>query len=271
VFPKWKYKALDLTELGRKFQENDPIEVGAVVEYFDGGIIVDDGFATRVPGLFAAGECALGLFGANRVFSAITEMLVQGADAGRKAGEYALSTPVPAPDPERFAEKQQKAEQPLIPKAGFRPAPLRRRVQEMAREKLGPIRSGDELQSFLDEVRRIKREELPGVETTAKGRSYNKEWIDALELENILALLEFATASALQRTESRGVHFRADHPDTDNDNWLRESVVSKRDAGFEVTTRPVSTTSLTAAAGVAPYLDMIKKMMESRSEIGGHH
>jgi succinate dehydrogenase/fumarate reductase flavoprotein subunit len=271
VFPKWKYKALDLTELGRKFQENEPIEVGAVVEYFDGGIIVDDGFATGVPGLFAAGECALGLFGANRVFSAITEMLVQGADAGRKAGEYALSTPVPAPAPERFAEKQQKAEQPLIPKAGLRPAPLRRRVQEMAREKLGPIRSGDELQAFLGEVRRIKREELPGLEATAKGRSYNKEWIDALELENILALLEFATASALQRTESRGVHFREDHPDTDNDNWLRESVVSKTDAGFGVTTRPVSTTSLTAAGGVTPYLDMIKKMMKSRSEIGGHH
>jgi succinate dehydrogenase/fumarate reductase flavoprotein subunit len=271
LFPKWKYKSIDLTELGRRFKENQPIEVGSVVEYFDGGIIVDDSFATGVPGLFAAGECTLGLFGANRVFSAITEMLVHGADAGRNAAEYARSTGVPAPDAERLAEKQRRAEQPLEPGGGLRPAPVRRKLQEMAHRHLGPIRSGDELRAFLVEIQRIKREALPCLEATAKGRSYNKEWMDALELENILELLELATASALRRTESRGVHYRADYPDTDNDNWLVESVVQRTDAGFEVTTRPVCTTSVTPPGGVTPYLDMIKKMMESHSEIGGHH
>jgi succinate dehydrogenase / fumarate reductase flavoprotein subunit len=141
----------------------------------------------------------------------------------------------------------------------------------MAREKLGPIRSGEELQSFLDELRRIKRDELPGIEATAKGRSYNKEWIDALEFGYMLELLELAAASALQRTESRGVHFRIDHPDTDNDRWLAESVVRRTGAGYELTTRPVCTTSIEPPGGVVPYLDMIKQMMESRSEIGGHH
>jgi succinate dehydrogenase/fumarate reductase flavoprotein subunit len=271
LFPKWKYKALDLTELGRRFRENEPIEVGAVVEYFDGGIIVDDTFATGVSGLFAAGECTLGLFGANRVFSAITEMLVHGADAGRNAAEYAQCRGFAAPDAGRLAEKQRRAEQPLERKRGLRPAPVRRKVQELAHRYLGPIRSGDDLRTFLVEIQRIQREELPCLETTAKGRPYNKEWLDALELENILALLEFAAASALMRTESRGVHFRVDHPDTDNDNWLEESVVSKTDAGFQVKTRPVRTTSLTPPGGVTPYLEMIKKMMESHSEIGGHH
>jgi succinate dehydrogenase/fumarate reductase flavoprotein subunit len=271
LFPKWKYKALDLTELGRRFKENEPIEVGAVVEYFDGGIIVDDTFATGVPGLFAAGECTLGLFGANRVFSAITEMLVQGADAGRSAAEHAQSRDVAALDAESLAEKQRKAERPLERKRGLRPAPVRRKVQEWAHRYLGPIRSGDELRTFLAEIQRIRREELPCLETTAQGRPYNKEWLDALELENILALLEFAAASALQRTESRGVHFRADHPVTDNESWLEESVVSKTDAGFQVKTRPVSATSLALPGGTTPYLDMIKKMMESHSEIGGHH
>jgi succinate dehydrogenase/fumarate reductase flavoprotein subunit len=144
-------------------------------------------------------------------------------------------------------------------------------VQELAHRFLGPIRSGDELETFLAEIQRIQREALPRLETTAAGRPYNKEWLDALELENILALLELAAASALERTESRGVHFRADHPETDNDHWLRESVVSKTDAGFQVKTRPVCTTSLTPPAGVTPYLGMIKRMMESHSEIGGHH
>jgi succinate dehydrogenase/fumarate reductase flavoprotein subunit len=271
LFPKWKYKSLDMTEVGRRFQENEPLEVGAVVEYFDGGIVVDDGFATGVPGLFAAGECTLGLFGANRVFSAITEMLVQGADAGRNAAEYALHAGAPAADTGCLAERQRKAEEPLERSGGLRPAPLRRKMQEMAQRYLGPIRTEDELQSFLVEIQRVKREELPRLGVTARGRPYNKEWLDALELENILELLEIATSSALRRTESRGVHFRADHPVTDNDEWLKESVVRRTDTGFDLSTRPVCATSLTPPAGVTPYLEMIKKMMQSHSDVGGHH
>jgi succinate dehydrogenase/fumarate reductase flavoprotein subunit len=270
LFPKWKYKALDMTEVGRRFEANEPLEVGAVVEYFDGGIVVDDGFATGVPGLFAAGECTLGLFGANRVFSAITEMLVQGADAGRNAAEYARSAGVPAPDPGSLAGKQREAERPLERKEGLRPAAVRRKLQEMAHEHLGPIRSGDRLEGFLAEIRRIGLEELPHLQAAA-GRSYNKEWLDALELGNIVQLLEISASSALLREESRGVHFRADHPVTDNDAWLKESVVTSKEDGFELTTRPVCVTSFTPPGGSAPYLDMIKKMMESHSEIGGHH
>ncbi|MFC1563987.1 FAD-binding protein [candidate division KSB1 bacterium] len=85
-FPNWKYKALDLKEFGRKLKENEPVEVGPAAEYFDGGIVIDNRFSTNIEGLYAAGECALGPFGANRVFSAITEIIVQGADAGRFAG-----------------------------------------------------------------------------------------------------------------------------------------------------------------------------------------
>jgi len=271
LFPKWKYKSLDMAEVGRRFRENEPVEVGAVVEYFDGGIVVDDSFATGVPGLFAAGECTLGLFGANRVFSAITEMLVQGADAGRNAAEYALCSGVPAADTARLAERQRKAEEPLERSGGLRPAPLRRKLQETAQRYLGPIRTGDELQSFLAEIQRVKREELPRLGVTSTGRSYNKEWLDALELEHILELLEIATSSALRRTESRGVHFREDHPDTDNDRWLQENLVRRTNAGFELTTRPVCTTSLTPPGGVTPYLEMIKTMMQSHSDVGGHH
>ena len=117
----------------------------------------------------------------------------------------------------------------------------------------------------------MKEEEVPRISTTSKERAYNKEWLDALELEHMLDLLERATACALQRTESRGVHFREDHPDTDNDNWLKETVVKRTGDGFEVTTRPVETTSLTPPGGVTPYLDMIKRMMASHSDIGGHH
>jgi len=77
---------MDLTSSARMLKENEPIEVGPAVEYFDGGIVVNERFETGVQGLYAAGECTLGPFGANRVCSAITEMLVHGADAGENAG-----------------------------------------------------------------------------------------------------------------------------------------------------------------------------------------
>ena len=88
-FPNWKYKALDLADLGRKLKDGEKVEVCAAAEYFDGGIVVNERFETSVAGLYAAGECALGPFGANRVCSAITEMLVQGADAGWNGAAYA--------------------------------------------------------------------------------------------------------------------------------------------------------------------------------------
>ena len=198
-------------------------------------------------------------------------MLVQGADAGQNAAEYARTADVLVSDPEFLAERQRRAERPLERKDGVRPAPVRRKVQEMAQKRLGPIRTGDELLAFLAEIQQVKREELPRLGARATGRPYNKEWLDALELENILQLLEIAASSALQRTESRGVHFRVDHPVTDNDEWLEESVVRRTDDGFELSTRPLCTTSLTPPTGSTPYLEMIKKMMESHSEIDGHH
>ena len=117
---------------------------------------------------------------------------------------------------------------------------------------------------------KIQEAVVPNLMTTRKGRTYNKEWVDALELENIVQLLEFAAESALLRQESRGVHFREDYPYTDNDNWLRESVVTRIDSGFDVSTRPVCTTSLTPPGGRTPYLDMIRNLMEAHSDLGGH-
>jgi hypothetical protein len=84
-------------------------------------------------------------------------------------------------------------------------------------------------------------------------------------------LLEAMSRSALARTESRGVHYREDYPSTDNDNWLRESIVKHDNGGMKVTTRPVTHTRITAPKGTTPYLDMLKLMMEAHSDVGGHH
>ncbi len=271
MFPNWKYKAIDLSEWGRMLENDEPIEVGPAVEYFDGGILVDERFATGVEGLYAAGECTRGAFGSNRVFSAITEMLVHGFDAGENAAEYALKSSSAGLNEKTLKEIQARVEEPLIRKKGLNIPQVRRRIQERAHRQLGPIRNEDELKDFIGFLESVKKDELPKLSTTSKSRIYNKEWIDALELDNIVYLLEAAARSALARTESRGVHYREDFPYTDNDSWLQESVVKYRDGAFEIGKRPVTVTTMTPPKGKMPYLDMMKKMMESRSDTGGKH
>lgn len=271
IFPNWKYKALDLSGLGRMFKDNESVEVGPAVEYFEGGIVINARFETGVKGLYAAGECALGPFGANRVFAAITEMLVHGSDAGQNAADYAKEAKVPPPDKQAFKALQEKASSPLASKDGLTPTKVRRRVQEKAHKYLGPIRNQKELSDFVDFLETVKKGELPYLKTSTRSKIYNKEWIDSLELKNMVHLLEAAARSALARTESRGVHYREDYPHTNNDNWLVESIVKLEDGAFNITNRPITVTAITPPKGVVPYLEMTKKMMEAHSDVGGHH
>jgi succinate dehydrogenase/fumarate reductase flavoprotein subunit len=271
VFPDWKYKAIDLSSWAVMLENNEPVEVGPAVEYFDGGIVVNERFETTVQGLFAAGECCLGAFGANRVFSAITEMLVQGKDAGENAGSYVKNSSVPQPDKESAREWIQSAERSMARRNGENPAKVRRDVQEAAHSCLGPIRTAKELEGFIGLLEDVKKEALPRLAVTSPTRTYNKEWIDALELPHIVHLLEAAARSALARTESRGVHFREDFPTTDNDRWLVKSIVKYRNGVLDPGIRPITVTTMTPPKGKLAYLDMMKQLMRAHSDTGGKH
>ncbi|TAL29558.1 MAG: FAD-binding protein [Spirochaetes bacterium] len=271
IFPDWKYKAIDLSEWGRMLEAGEPIEVGPAVEYFDGGIIVNDRFESGVPGLYAAGECCLGAFGSNRVFSAITEMLVQGLTAGENAAAFAGGSAQVAPDASLVNALVHAAEAPLAGKGNISPARARRIIQERAHAQLGPVRNGNELSDFIAFLERVRANELGSLTAASPGRIYNKEWIDALELGNMVQLLEVSARCALARTESRGVHFREDCPVTDNDAWLKESTATIGDGGFDIGSRAATVTSMSPPGGKVPYLDMMKRMMESHSDTGGKH
>ncbi len=270
VFSNWKWKGLDLSKWAKMLREDEPVEVGAAAEYFDGGIVVNERFETTVPGLYAAGECALGLFGANRVFSAITEMLVQGADAGAHAVDFSRKAEALEVDT-HIASIVQRAEAPLRRHGGDRVAEIRRHVQEMAQSQLGPIRTEEELQSLIDLVASVKDDVIPRLACSTTSRTYNKEWVDTLELGNMAEVLEIAAQSALARTESRGVHYRHDYPHTDNDNWLQESIAKRVDDSFGIARRPVVVTEMAPPSGVTPYLEFMKELMASHSDTRGHH
>jgi succinate dehydrogenase/fumarate reductase flavoprotein subunit len=249
----WKYKAIDLSDIAARLREGDSIEVGAVAEYY------------------AAGECTLGPFGANRVCSAITEMLVHGADAGKNAAIFADQSKAAFPEKDAFEAVEHKALLPLRRRDGIEPGPLRRQVQEMAHRHLGPVRIESDLKQFIEFLHKVKKDKLPALAAGLSGAVYNKAWLDALELSDMVHLLECAAKSALLRTESRGVHYREDYPQTDNDGWLVETISVLQDDELQIDTRPVTVTELNPRPGLIPYLDMLKAMMEAHSDVGGHH
>ncbi|MBN1881206.1 MAG: FAD-binding protein [Deltaproteobacteria bacterium] len=271
IFPNWKYKAIDFSTWAEKLEKNEPVEVGPAVEYFDGGIVVGDRFETTVPGLYAAGEAALGAFGANRVFSAVTEMLVQGRDAGRFSAEFAKAKKAPEPKRDAFREAEERACAPLSCTGGENPPAVRRNIQEAAHRRLGPIRSEGELTAFIGMLEDVQKNVLSNLSVSYTGRTYNKEWFDALELRNIVELLLVSAKSARLRTESRGVHFREDFPHTDNDAWLCETIVSRGEDAIAFSSRPVTVPHMTPPRGKTPYLEMMKTLMEAHSDTGGKH
>lgn len=270
-YRNWRYKGIDFSELAKILKERVPVEVGPAAEYFEGGIVVDEDMKTNIPGLFAAGECTTGVFGANRVAAATTEMIVEGAIAGEKAAEYAKNVGMPEIEEKQIKKLEERIYGPLKRKEGVKPIELRRKIQRLAHEKLGPVRRRRDLEDFIQFLEQVRRRDLPRLCTISKNEKYNREWIEALELENIVILLEISAKSALMRTESRGVHYRIDHPYTDNDNWLKEIIVRRVGNEPVFTTRPITITRMSPPKGIKPYWEMMRMMMLSHSDVGGHH
>lgn len=270
-YPNWNFKMTDMSIVGKLLKSGEGIEVGPAAEYFEGGIAVDEHYATNIPGLYAAGECASSVFGSNRVAAATMEMLTAGARAGWSAGQYASLQSEYDSVPGCLAEFIAKALQPLHRSEGVKPSEVRNRLQEISQEKLGPIRNEKELDEYIAYLENLKRNELPQLYASSKSRRYNKAWVETFEIENLTTVLELSARAALARTESRGVHFREDYPVTDNDNWLKEIVIQQQDHGHRLSTRPVAATRVAPPRGVFPYLEMVKMMMNGHSDIGGHH
>jgi succinate dehydrogenase / fumarate reductase flavoprotein subunit len=181
-----------------------------------GGVRVDgDTQMSCVPGLFAAGECAAGLHGANRLGgNSLSDLLV----FGRRAGEHAaaFATAHPAPGLERGAIEREIA-QALAPfdrgGAGDNPFQVQHDLQALMQDKVGIVRREEELHEALDGIALLRsRAATAGV---TGNREYNPGWHTAIDLGNLLTISEAITRAALDRRESRGGHFRDDFPDKD--------------------------------------------------------
>jgi len=262
----WKFQGTDFRDLMNHLKEGVLVEVGPACHYVEGGVRVNERYEATIQGLYAAGECKSGTFGANRVSAATTEMLIEGVLAGQFAADYAKAANTNPIDSDQLTSLKQKLLKPFDGESGVQPSALKRKMHEIAAKSLGVIRTGETLKSAINKLEEMRKKELPTLYLTTKSRAYNLEWIDALELENMIQVLELSAKSALMRTESRGVHYRLDYPNIDHDSWLKEIVVKQVAGEVQVTMHPVIVTGLTPPKGKLSFeqaiLDAIERLNE---------
>ena len=212
----------------------EPMEVGPTLHYFMGGVRVEaDSQQTNVPGLFACGECAAGLHGANRLGgNSLSDLLVFGKLAGDGAVNYAQNLDAaPALDGSQVEEVMRGATDILNRESGTNPYLIHEDLQRVMQDYVGIIRTAEDLTKGLEELERLKSE----AETVnARGASqYNPGWHEAIDLRSLLITSEAVARAAALREESRGGHTRLDF-EGEHDAWGKVNVIiSKGDVGME--------------------------------------
>ena len=111
-------------------------------------------------------------------------------------------------------------------------------------EKVGIFRTGNELQEAITIIEKLKKEDIPQLSITNQHTRYNQEFIEALEVENMVLVAEMIARAALMREESRGAHYRKDYPKSDNKNWLSNIIIDQKHDQIRLTKQPVVLTKL---------------------------
>jgi succinate dehydrogenase / fumarate reductase flavoprotein subunit len=218
----------------------ESMEVGPTTHYVMGGVRVDpDTQMSRVPGLFAAGECAGGLHGANRLGgNSLSDLLVFGKRAGEHAAAFAKDHDAGVVNTDQVGEIAQRALQPFS-RDGEGPYAIQQDLQVMMQGLVGIVRQDTEIQRALDGLVQLNdRANQVGV---VGHREYNTGWHTALDLRNLLTVSEAVARAAIMRQESRGAHFREDYLAKD-DAWGKQNIIIRKapDGVMQVACEPIS-------------------------------
>ncbi|MDQ3314164.1 MAG: fumarate reductase/succinate dehydrogenase flavoprotein subunit [Verrucomicrobiota bacterium] len=211
-----------------------PMEVGPTTHYVMGGIRVDsDTQMSRLPGLFAAGECAAGINGANRLGgNSLSDLLVFGKRSGEFAAKFAKENVLGAIDDQQTAAAAREALEPFDRGANAQGEGVYRvqhDLQEMMQGLVGIVRQEEEMQRALQGIQQMR--ERAGKLGVMGNREFNPGWHTALDLKNLLTVSEAIALAGLERKESRGAHFREDYPDKDPAFATVNTVIWRGDDG----------------------------------------
>lgn len=206
-----------------------PMEVGPTCHYMMGGVRVEAETAqTTVPGLFAAGEVAAGLHGANRLGgNSLSDLLVFGRRAGGAAADHAGRVAQPAIDEGQIEGAAQEMLEPFARSDGESPYDIHRDMQEVMQNYVGIFRNEEDLEKGVAEIEKLKHR---AARTRVDGsRLFNPGWHLARDLKSMLVVSEAVALSALARKESRGAHCRIDYPGLD-EKWGKQNNCVRREA-----------------------------------------
>jgi len=219
-----------------------PIQVMPSALYTLGGVRIDNWCRTSVPGLYAGGEVAGGVHGANRLGgSSMPDIQVFGRRAGMAAAEDARQAPGATKAAfERARERAAALDGYLGRSDGVRPIEVKKQVQKLMWDDVGLVRSGPKLVEAIRIFRQLRSEVLPRLKVTSRTRVVNREWMEALELENMLDVGQAMATAALERKETRGAHYRTDFPEIDP-NWAINLLVWREGSEMRVERRDVQT------------------------------
>ncbi len=208
-----------------------PMEVGPTCHYIMGGVRVDaDTAESLVPGLFAAGECAGGMHGANRLGgNSLSDLVVFGRRAGAGAAEYAkkLGASQPTVHERDIDAAVEELEAPLSRTGGKNPYDVQKKMHEIMSTYVGIFRDEKDMETGIAKLEELKKDIAEvGV---AGSKLYNPGWHLCRDLKNMIVAAEAIARSAHSRKESRGAHSRLDYPNTDKEKWGKVNTSCSKD------------------------------------------
>jgi succinate dehydrogenase / fumarate reductase flavoprotein subunit len=250
------YLLLDLTHLGpeiinKKLPEitgfariylgvdpvKEPIPVQPTTHYAMGGIptnvdaeVVIDDKGTKIEGFYAAGEVAcVSVHGANRLgTNSLLDIIVFGRRGGKKMAEYIKEHDFPTLPKDADEWTRKTIEKILNGNGKERVSRIRKELQEVMMDKVSVFRTGESIKEAIEKIKELK-ERYKEIKIDDKGKRFNTDLIEAIELGNLLDTAEAIAYSTLNRTESRGAHYREDYPKRDDQNWLKHTLIYKNE------------------------------------------
>jgi fumarate reductase (CoM/CoB) subunit A len=220
-----------------------PIEWAPGAHYFMGGVRINESGETNVKGLFCCGEVTGGIHGANRVTAnSLTDALVFGAIAGKSAARHALTS-----SSREISEKQVQLEKERLfnlyeGKNGIDYIEIRTKLQSVADDYVGVVRKERDLRKAIDELKRLSEQVQ---HSCILGKKNYRELAKLIETVNLIKVGEMVARAALERTESRGAHYREDFPTENNRKWLKNILINLQDDRMTLSTVPSRTLYVT--------------------------
>ena len=246
-------KLPDITDFCKTYLGVDPAEgpipVLPTAHYAMGGIptditgrVVCDGKGTIVDGLYAAGECAcVSVHGANRLgTNSLLDLVVFGRRAGQHIGDYVKNVPEPQVGDDAADRAREWMNRLTEGSSDNHGGHIRDQMQTVMMEKVGIYRNDQDMQAALEEVQQLRTRYLE-VRVQDTGKQFNTDILELIELGNLLDLSLITTASALNRTESRGAHSREDFAERDDNNWLKHTLAYLEGDTVRIDYKPVDT------------------------------